>query len=173
MAVVAGRGRLRRLQIVLVGLVFLSALAAAAYGSLTLFADVFVLRQRPIQSYDSPDGRWLVRVYEAERDVQGAGSWLATVGAAGGGGGRERVIWRGAEASFSWTGAQVLGVRERVFPLGEEQRIDVVGTATLRPWDGRGPFARFFVLLPALILLYGVPAAILLPPVLVHRAGRA
>jgi hypothetical protein len=163
MAPVAGRGRLSRLQMLLIALVFMLAIGAAVYGALTYLSDVLVLRGRPAQVSVSPRGRWQVSVYDVERRVEGPDSWLLTVREVDGDDGRERVIWRGSEATISWADAQVLDVRETGLGQGEAVRIDVVAAASLRPWDGRGPFAGLFALLPALILLFGLPAAMLLP----------
>lgn len=166
------RHRLALVQAVLALLLVLAAVGLAAFGAVQFLADAFARREAPLQRFTSPDERWQVSVYEVERGREDPGFWVATVARAGDTPGAERVIWRGPEASFSWVDRQVLVVSEITYPMDERERLDVVATASLLPWQGRGDLAAVAALVPGLILLFGWPLVWVFSPQVVNRLWR-
>ena len=150
-------------QLVLSIVVFLIALAMAAYIAVPFVGDALARRGTPAERFTSPDAHWQLSVYQVVPGWDRAPFWVMTVRSLRVNVPRERVIWRGPQSSFSWADNQVVLIRESSWQLGHQRPLDVAAAPTLFPWEGTGHFAAFFSFMPGIILLMGLPLAYVLP----------
>jgi len=169
---------LRRLRVYLMSAAVLATAAAATWGYIAMFTDELVLRTDPATRVVSPDGRWEARLYVEEADDEHGSSVLVALASTGGGGHRQRVVYRGLDAALGWSDDNVLTVREYI--SGGVRRIDPTRdldySADDRIEDERllGVMA-YLAFLPALtVLVVGLAVAVLVPElVLRRRAARS
>jgi hypothetical protein len=162
-----------------VALTIVLATLAAVWGYLSFFTDTLVLRQTPLMTSESPDGRWELRVYEeapGTKGIEDDAAWLATLRPLGRPESRERVFFRGNTASFKWRGEDQLIVHETF--ATRERVVDAASAGELSEFDNdeRGFIVIFAwaAFTPALVILaVGIAASIFVPRVLQRRRGGA